>query len=158
MFFISILSRAHRSNEANLVRDGKDRQRIKIQESGKAEEKIMNEEEFDSSVGSAPFGTADAMRAEAQLRRCMSLGVALWGRTAHDLQRQLLAPHPEIPSGFDLAEFRRLQQQTQIISLAPWLPRSTLSSPIVFVGERRFTAWEARSEILRRAIEYLETR
>ncbi len=52
----------------------------------------MNEEEFDSSMGSRPFGTADAMEAEARMRRCIALGVALWGRTSDDLQRQLLAP------------------------------------------------------------------
>jgi hypothetical protein len=118
----------------------------------------MNEEEFDSAMGGAPFGTADAQRAEAEWRRSLSLGVALWGRTADDLQRQLLAPHPEIPSGFNLAELRRLLTSTQIIASAAWLPRSALASPIVVAGERTFTAWEARCEILRRAIEYLESR
>jgi hypothetical protein len=118
----------------------------------------MTEEEFEASMNLAPFGTADAARAEAQWQRYMSLGVALWGRTAQDLQRQLLAPHPEIPPGFDLEELRRLHTTTQAISLAKWLPRATLSGPIVFADERSFTAWEARCEIVRRAIEYLESR
>ncbi len=121
----------------------------------------MNEEDFDSSMGSRLFGTADAMQAEAQLRRCIALGAALWGKTSDGLQRQLLAPYPEIPSGFDLADFQKLQQNIQIISEASddprfsWFPRSALSSPTVFVGTQRFTAGEARCEIVRRAIEYL---
>lgn len=54
----------------------------------------MDEEEFDSLMGSRAFGTADALRADARLRRCATLGAALWGRTSDDLQRQLLAPYP----------------------------------------------------------------
>src|ERR1700744_372027 len=99
----------------------------------------MTEEEFESSMTLAPFGTADAERAEAQTLRCMSLGVALWGRTTQDMQRQLLAPHPEIPTGFNLEELRRLHRHAQAISLAKWLPRTSLSGPIVFVEERSFT-------------------
>lgn len=116
----------------------------------------MNEEDFDSSMDVRPFGTAEAMQAEAELRRCVALGVALWGRTSHDLQRQLLAPHPQIPTGFELADFRKLQRSVQILSTASWLPRSTLSSPTIFVGTQRFTTWEARLEVVRRAIEYLD--
>jgi hypothetical protein len=33
---------------------------------------------------------------------------------------------------------------------------SPFASPDIFVGAQRFTAWEARCEIIRRAIEYLE--
>jgi hypothetical protein len=61
----------------------------------------MGEQEFDSLFPPRPFGTAEAMRVEARLRRCGTLGLALWGRTSDDLRRQLLAPYPEIPSGFD---------------------------------------------------------
>jgi hypothetical protein len=122
----------------------------------------MNEEEFDSSMNSRPFGTADAMRAETQSRRCMALGLALWGKTSEDLQRQLLAPHPEIPPGFDLTDFQKLQETVQVISAASddprfaWLPRSILYSPTIFVDAQRFTLWEARTEIVRRAVEYLD--
>jgi hypothetical protein len=118
----------------------------------------MTEEEFESSMGLVPFGTEDAARAEAQVHRCMSLEIALWGRTAQDLQRQLLALHPEIPPDFDLEELRRLHRTTLAISVAKWLPRTILSGPIVFAGERSFTTWEARCEIVRRAIEHLESR
>jgi hypothetical protein len=122
----------------------------------------MNEEEFDSSLHSRPFGTADTVRAEAQLRRSIVLGIALWGRTCEALERQLLAPHPQIPSGFDLSDFQNLQQNVQTISAAlgdprfAWLPRSVLSRPTIFVDTQSFTMWEARCEIVRRAIEYLE--
>ena len=121
----------------------------------------MNEEEFDSSVGSRPFGTADAVEAEARMRRCIALGVALWGRNSDDLQRQLLAPHPQIPSGFVLSDFLNLQQHVQTISAASadprfaWLPRSVLSPPAILVGTEAFTTWEARCEVVRRAVEYL---
>jgi len=59
----------------------------------------MDEEEFDSLMPSRPFGTEDAMRADARLRRCTAPGMALWGMTLEDLHRQLLAPSSEIPSG-----------------------------------------------------------
>jgi hypothetical protein len=120
----------------------------------------MTEEDFDSSMKLRPFGTEEARQAEAQQRRCMTLGIALWGKTPADLQRQLLAPHPEIPSGFNMDDFRKLLQIARPLSVASgnprfaWLPRSVLSSP-VFVGTKSFTTWEARYEIVRRAIEHL---
>jgi hypothetical protein len=132
----------------------------------------MDEEEFDSwmqSRQSRPLGREDAMRAEAQLLRgrklLATLGVALWGRTSGDLQRQLLAVSPEVPSGFDLPDFQALLQvTTQIISgLQPAqkiasLSHLVLSQPTIFVGTQAFTEWEARREVLRRTIEYLEKR
>jgi hypothetical protein len=63
---------------------------------------MEDEEEFDSLMQWRPFGREDAGRADAALLRRSTLGLALWGRTSADLQRQLLAVHPEIPSGFDL--------------------------------------------------------
>ena len=123
----------------------------------------MNEEELDS-FHLRTFGIAEAQQAEAGSRRCMRLGALLWGKTAADLQRQLLAPHPEIPSGFDLADFLRLHQTAETLSAASrntrfaWLPRSILFSPAIFVGSRRLTTWEARCEVVRRAIDYLKGR
>ena len=124
----------------------------------------MDEQEFDSLMLSRPFGTAEAMRAIARLRRCGTLGLALWGRTTDDLRSQLLAPYPEILSGFDLEDFRELQRFAQLItsglasSRNVGLPPSPLatSSPAFFVGTQRFTPWEGCCEILRRAIEHLE--
>ena len=100
----------------------------------------MTEDEFDFSIDPRPFGTPEAMQAEDQLRRCIALGAALWGRNSDDLQRRLLAPHPEIPSGFELMDFLKLQQNLQIISAASgdprfdWLLRSVVFSPTVLVG------------------------
>ena len=65
----------------------------------------MDEQEFDSLFPAA------------RLRRCGTLGLALWGRTSDDLRRQLRAPYPEIPSGFDLEDFRELQRFAQLITL-----------------------------------------
>ena len=129
----------------------------------------MDEEEFDPLMNLRPFGTEDAMHWYAQIRGDiglgMTLGSALWGRTSEDLQRQLLAPHPEIPSGFDLADFRKLLQWTAQMSSAVFavqrmrgLSPAVLPPAAVFVGTHGFTMWEARCEIVRRAIDYLERR
>jgi hypothetical protein len=129
----------------------------------------MNEEEFDALTKWRPFGTEDAIRWYAQFRGDTGLGTtlgsALWGRTSEDLQRQLLAPHPEIPSGFDLSDFRKLLQWTAQMSSAVLaihrmrgLSPAVLPPPAVFVGTQGLTVWEARCEIVRRAIDYLEKR
>jgi hypothetical protein len=124
----------------------------------------MNEEEFDASFPLRPFGTADVARADAEARRSSVLARALWGRTSADLQRQLLASHPEIPAGFDLADFHRLYRNARSIlkvfadPLRPSLLHLAQSSPVICVGIQSFTAWEARCEIVRRAIDYLENR
>jgi hypothetical protein len=84
------------------------------------------------------------------------------GRTLDDLQRQLIAPFVEIPSGFNLANFRELQRSTQEISAGLSDPRFAslshlaFSSQIIFIGTQRFRAWEARWEIVRGGIEYLK--
>jgi hypothetical protein len=128
-------------------------------ESLRLRESLMTEEELDS-LHLPPFGTAEALQMEARQRRFMRLGIALWGKTAADLQRQLLAPHPEIPSGFEMADFRKLQQITEALAAISrntrlaWLPRSAYSSTI-FVDTQRLTTWEARCEVVRRAIGYL---
>ena len=122
----------------------------------------MNEQEFDALLPLQPFGTADAMRIDTQWRRCATLAQALWGRNSEDLERQLLAPHPEIPPNFDLDDFRNLQQSAHKISAALGSPRlSSLShslrfSAAIIVGTQSLTTWEARCEVVRRAIEYLE--
>jgi len=125
----------------------------------------MDEQEFDSLMQTRPFGRDEAMQADLQLRRGVTLAIALWGGTPDDLQRQLLAPSPEIPSGFDLTDLRELQRSAEKISARmsdlsdpryAWLSRLAFSYQTIFVGAQRFTAWEARCEIVRRAIEYLE--
>jgi hypothetical protein len=125
----------------------------------------MNEEEFDALRPWLPFGVQDAMRADVQARRCTALSIALWGKTSDGLQRQLLAAYPEIPSGFDSADFRDLQKSLRTLTAfvgSPKLPRLAaiwaLCSPSILVGTQCLTPLEARCEIVRRAIEYLENR
>ena len=122
----------------------------------------MDEEEFDLLLQSRSFTTKDATLADAQLRRRTTLAIALWGRTVEDLERQLLAPSPEIPSGFDLADFQELRRSLRSISDGfsnprhAWLTRLPAFSKTISIGAKRFNAWEARCEVVRRAIEYLE--
>jgi hypothetical protein len=124
----------------------------------------MTEEEFDSLLPMRPFRREDALQAEAEAGRCTTLGLALWGRTPADLQRQLDAPYPEIPSGFELADLRRLERYLQKLRTAvgnprnTWLSTLTLFSLPLIAGAQHITALEARSEIVRRAIDYLEQR
>jgi hypothetical protein len=125
----------------------------------------MKEEDFDSLMKGRPFGTADVMRAEAQLRRIFTLGAALWGRTSDDLQRQQQAPHPEIPPGTGLPDLRELLRSVEVMSAVFQDEKNVLasisialSSPTISIGNQRFTVWEARCEIVRRAIKYLEMR
>ena len=125
----------------------------------------MDEQEFDALFSSRPFGTQDAMRVEARLRRCSTLGILLFGRTPDDLRHQLLAEHPGIPSGYDLTDFHDLQRHLEMVTGALSDPRNTWLSPlrtaafgVIEVGRQRLSVWEARLEILRRAIDYLENR
>ena len=125
----------------------------------------MKEEDFDALMKGQPFGTEDALRADAQLRRIFALGAALWGRTPDDLQRQLLAAHPEMPPGVCLADLWELLRSVEAMLAAFHDEKSmlgsisiALSSPTIAIGTQQFTAWEARCEIIRRAIQYLETR
>jgi hypothetical protein len=125
----------------------------------------MKEEDFDALMQGPPFRSEDALRADAELRRIFTLGAALWGRTSDDLQRQLLAAHPEIPSGIGLTDLRELLRSVETM-LATFRDEKNalasisvaLSSPTIAIGAQRFTMWEARCEIVRRAIKYLETR
>ena len=128
----------------------------------------MDEEDLDASNW-RPFGTKDAMQWEAQGREntglVMTLGTALWGKTPADMQRQLLAPHPEVPSGFGLTDFQRLLKWTVLTSLAVskyqrlrGLPPGARPPEIVFVGTEGLTEWEAKREIVRRAIDHLKKR
>jgi len=124
----------------------------------------MDEEEFDSLIHSRSFRSEDARHFEAQAGRLTTLGIELWGRTAADLERHLAAPHPKIPAGVDLTGLLNLHAMVQKILDALGDPRHPLSLPlarssaIISVGGHRFTEWEARLEIVRRAIEHFEKR
>jgi hypothetical protein len=88
----------------------------------------MKEEEFDSLMQGRSFGTADAMRADTQLRRMGTLGAALWGRTPDDLQRQLMATHPEIPPGIGLTDLRELLRSVEAMLAAFYDEKNALAS------------------------------
>jgi hypothetical protein len=120
----------------------------------------MTGDDLDSFAGWRPYRVEDAIREDARMRRSMSLGMALWGRTAEDLQRQLNAPHPEIPSGFDLHDFGELQRRVEMVARSLSNPRilrlaRSVASSATFAA---LTTWDARLEIVRRAVEYLEGR
>lgn len=123
----------------------------------------MDEGELDWVGKLQPFGTAEAAQSEARLGRCDSLGKALWGRTAEDLRRQLLKSHPDVPSGFDLADFQvLLRESSRLASLDLDDPHNAWARLLVHggtisVGGQQLTEWEARVEIVRRAIDYLQS-
>lgn len=79
----------------------------------------MAEEEFDSFLPNRPFRREDLTRAEADAGRFTTLGLALWGRTPADLERQLDAPRPEIPPGCALADLLRMQRYLQRLQPRP---------------------------------------
>ncbi|HTC61260.1 MAG TPA: hypothetical protein VK709_00315 [Candidatus Saccharimonadales bacterium] len=114
----------------------------------------MEEEEFDALIQRRPFGTEDAKRADLLFRRSLSLGIILFGKTAEYLRRQIVAPFPEIPSGFELGDFRELLRTTEELSAA--MSRLELVPKTIVVGTQRYTEWEAQCEIIRRAIDHLE--
>ena len=123
----------------------------------------MDEQEFAALFPSRPFGTKDAIEEDARWRRCATLGTLLFGTTPDDLRRQLLAAHPEIPRGYDLADFHDLERHLEMFSNALSNARSTWLSPVasavaatIVVGSERFSLLEARREIVQRAIHYLE--
>lgn len=116
----------------------------------------MQEEELDRLFGSRPFRSDETPRVE----RALLLGNVLW----RNLERQLRAPHPEIPHNLDLPTLRELQRSTYMIVAAlkyrppSWRHGLLNFSRDIFIGNRRFSLWEARYAIVCRAIEYLESR
>jgi hypothetical protein len=127
--------------------------------------KAMDEQEFDSLRQWQLFGTENAKQGDLRFRRTKALAARLWSRATEDLERQLLAPRPEIPSGFDLADFRELEQMTRRLVVVMKDPQNELlarriafASGMLVVGQIRYAVWEARWEIVRRAVEHLESR
>jgi hypothetical protein len=121
----------------------------------------VDEEEFDSLMQSSSFTAREATLLDAKLRRRSMLALALCGRTVDDLKRQLTAPHPEIPVGVEIADVRELHLHLQSIpfeTLKNRLRDLAIPSGTVYIGTELFTVWEARCEVVRRALEYLENR
>ena len=125
----------------------------------------MDEEDLGYFSQFRPFETKTAVQRQIQLARCAALGKGLWGRTADDLRRQLQQVYPEVPSGFSMADFRELLDVSERVGSLDilerrnaWLTSLSGFAGTISVGRQRFTAWQARSEIVRRAIDYLEQR
>jgi hypothetical protein len=124
----------------------------------------MTEEEFDSLMRARSFGTEDARRLETQMLRgtalLATLGASLWGKTDDDLRRQLLRPYPAIPPGCGVRDLQDLlhvtAQMFTAISAMVGLSHLFDTSPRIVVHAQSYTLWEARCEIVRRAIEHLE--
>ena len=122
----------------------------------------MTGEEFDSLMPNRPFRSEDLRQAEADAGRFTTLALALWGRTRADLASRLDAP-PQIPPGCTLADLRRIQQYIQRLSAEAgkphnaWLAPLTLSALGMIAGSPQVSeGLQARLEVLRRAMEYLE--
>jgi hypothetical protein len=126
----------------------------------------MDEHEFDALFPYRPFDTKEATQEDARLRRCSTLASALFGTTPEDLQQQLLAPHPKIPPGFSLNDFRDLKQHTgKLLAIDPTVPRlarfslfQQMTSRTIAFGIQRYSTFEAQYKIVCCAIEFLENR
>ncbi len=126
----------------------------------------MDEHAFDSMRQWRGFSTKDARQIERQFERIATLGLALWGRTPDDLRRQLAADHPVIPSGCSLADLQHLFGQAQSMlsaylrdhNMRILLDRALKAGVIIEIGAQSFTVLEARYEIARRAIDWLQDR
>jgi hypothetical protein len=123
----------------------------------------VTEDELGLQMQFSSFQFSDATQMDNQLRCCCSLGAVLWGRLPKNLERQLAAHHPEIPSGFSLSDFWEFLQLGIRIGSIDWnnpgyaaLRSSLGSTSMISVSAQTYTKWEARCEIVRRAIEYLE--
>ena len=118
----------------------------------------MDENEFDSLRPWCPFPIDEFQRAQVQFGRLTVLAKALWGDTLDYLERQLIAQYPEIPPNCTVPDLRKLLHLASLLNqprTKSVFPLRSSSQPIV-VGIQRFTTWEARCEIVRRAIEFLE--
>ena len=129
------------------------------------QETSMTEEEFDSFMANRPFRFEDLRQVEADAGRFTSLALALWGRTPTDLASRLDAPDPQLPPGCTLADLRQLQRYVQRLSAEArkpnnaWLTPLTFSSLGMIAGSPHVSeGLDARLELLRRAIKYLENK
>ena len=122
----------------------------------------MDEHEFFAQHPMRPWKDSDFQHAQQEgtaLAYALWLSTKLWG-DAETLRRQLLAASPEIPAGLDLEQLRALERLARLgLRFGdrwhwPRIPKGS----VVFIGERSLTIWEARYEIVRRAIEFLERR
>ncbi len=117
----------------------------------------MDEDEFFAQYPMPPWTYSDFQRESGALARALPLSAELWG-DPETLRRRLLAAFPEVPAGLGLPELRVLERLARLglrfgdRRAAQRIPKGSM----VIINGRPFTLWEARYEIVRRAIEFLE--
>jgi hypothetical protein len=113
----------------------------------------MDEHEFEALREWQAFSSNDVKMYEA----LPALALELWGRTAEDLRQRLLAPTPKVPYGCTLRDLQMLEQQaTMMRKFAARFGR--LGTETIAIGTDTLSVLEARCEVVRRAIDYLEGR
>ncbi len=116
----------------------------------------MNEQEFFAQHPMRPWKRSDFENALPSAP-AFWLCAKLWGDVGR-MTRQLLANSPEIPRGLGLPELRMLERMlVRFGGSWPATPGIPKDSTIV-IGGLCYTVWQARYEIVRRAIEFLERR
>ncbi len=115
----------------------------------------MDEDEFFAQHPMRPWTSSDFQRESGALARALPLRAELWG-DPETLRRRLLAAFPEIPAGLGLPELRVLERLARLG--LRFGDRRMGPMVIININGRSFTVWEARYEIVRRAIEFLERR
>ena len=116
----------------------------------------MDDGDFFSRYPMRPWTRSDFENAH---REGTALADALWLRNrfwgdAETMSRQLLAASPEIPAGMGLSELRALERLARLgLRYSDRAPKA-----FVWIGGRSLAIWEARYEIVRRAIDFLEHR
>jgi hypothetical protein len=116
----------------------------------------MNEQEFFAQHPMRPWKSSDFQDASPSAPP-LWLSERLWGDVGR-MTRQLLADYPEIPTGLGLPELRTLERMLVYFGgswpATPGIPKDS----VIIVGSLSYTVWQARCEIVRRAIEFLEHR
>jgi|SRR5579862_5638260 len=114
----------------------------------------MNEHEFFAQHPMRPWKRSDFENALPSAP-AFWLCAKLWGDVER-MTRQLLANSPEIPVGLGLPELRTLEGMLvrfgESWPATPGIPKDS----VLMIGGLCCTMWEARYEIVRRAIEFLE--
>jgi hypothetical protein len=116
----------------------------------------MDEHDFFAQHPMRPWTRSDFENADREgtaLAQALWLSNKLWG-DHETVKCQLLAASPEIPAGMGLPELRALERLARLgLRHGDRAPKA-----FVWVDGRSLTIWEARYEIVRRAIDFLEYR
>lgn len=121
----------------------------------------MDEHEFFAQHPMRPWTRSDFENAHQEgtaLAQALWLDNKLWG-DHETMKRQLLAASPEIPAGMGLPELRALERLARLgLRFGDRWHWPRAPKTFVWIGGRSLTIWEARYEIVRRAINFLERR